>query len=802
MAGAPTQTVSVDGRLLRLTNSDKVIYPASGTTKAEVIAYYAQVAPWLLPHLAGRTVTRKRWVNGTGPDAEVFFEKNLPDSAPDWIRRVTIKHRSRTNVYPVFESVADLAWAGQVAALELHVPQWRVDATGVAQNPDRLVIDLDPGPGTGLPECAEVAHAARELLADVGLECIPVTSGSKGIHLYAQLDGTHDSDYVNAFAKQVAQALEAAMPELVVSDMSKAKRRGKVLVDWSQNNGNKTTISPYSLRGRSEPTVAVPRDWDEIDADLRHLTIDEVPARLAERGDPMAALAAPVADRLATYRSMRDANRTPEPVPDSVVRGRDGDPTFVIQEHHARRLHWDFRLERDGVLVSWALPKGVPDSTTGNHLAVQTEDHPLEYATFAGTIPKGEYGAGEVTIWDHGHYDLEKWNDHEVIATLHGTREEGLGGSKRLALIKTGENWLIHLMKEQSPHAPAKEAAPPEEPPAKRTRKKPASGRAGFVPPMLAVLAGGRDASGDGWAYELKWDGIRCVAVVSGEQVRLYSRNHNDVSASYPEIVEELAGLGLDVVLDGEIVALDDKGIPSFGRLQQRMGVTKAGDIERLRRTVPVQLMLFDVLERDGTSLRDLTYDERREALDDLGIGSSLVHVPPAHGGTLDEAVALSRSHKLEGVVAKRRSSTYDPGSRSTDWLKIKNQDTQEIVIGGWRPSSGGRGIGSLLVGVPVEGGLKYLGRVGTGYSNAERLKLRSLLDPLERATSPFVDDVETAASRDATWTTPKLVGEVVYGDWSPAGHLRHASWRGLRPDKDAADVVLETPAEVRLTPP
>jgi bifunctional non-homologous end joining protein LigD len=798
MAGTSAQTVSVDGRLLRLTNSSKLMYPSTGTTKADVIAYYVQVAPWLLPHLAGRPITRKRWVNGTGSDAQVFFEKNLPDSAPSWIRKVSVKHRSRTNIYPIFESVADLAWAGQVAALELHVPQWQVDATGVPQNPDRFVIDLDPGPGTGLPECVVVAHAARELLADVGLDCVPVTSGSKGIHLFAHLDGKHDSDYVNAFAKQVAQALEGVMPELVVSDMSKAKRHGRVLVDWSQNNGNKTTISPYSLRGRDHPTVAVPRDWDELDEDLRHLTIDEVPARLAERGDPMSALAAPLADRLSTYRSMRSADRTPEPVPDSVVAGRTGDPIFVIQEHHARRLHWDFRLERDGVLVSWALPKGVPETTTGNHLAVQTEDHPVEYATFAGEIPKGEYGAGHVTIWDHGHYDLEKWNDHEVIATLHGRPDGGLGSPRRLALIKTGENWLIHLMKEQSV---AKEQAPAGPGPEAPTPSPRESGRSGFVPPMLAVLAGGRDASGDEWAYELKWDGIRCVAVVNGASVRLFSRNHNDVSASYPELVEELAGLGLDAVLDGEIVALDDAGVPSFGRLQQRMGVTRAADVERLRKAVPARLMVFDLLEHDGASVRDLSYDDRRSALEVLELDGELVQVPPAHGGSLEDAVTLSRRHKLEGVVAKRRVAPYVPGARSTDWLKIKNQDAQEVVIGGWRPSKGGRGIGSLLLGIPVDGGLRYIGRVGTGFTEAERLRLRQLLDGLTRKTSPFVDEVETAASRDATWVTPRVVGEVVYGDWSSGGSLRHASWRGLRPDKDPADVVIEGRAEVRSTP-
>lgn len=776
MAGSSGQTVSVDGRLLRLTNSDKVMYPSTGTTKADVISYYAQVAPWLLPHLAGRPVTRKRWVNGTGPDAEVFFEKNLPTSAPDWIRRVTIKHRSHSNVYPIFESVADLAWAGQVAALELHVPQWHVDATGVPQHPDRFVLDLDPGPGAGLPQCVEVAHAARDLLADVGLECVPVTSGSKGIHLYAHLEGDNDSDYVNAFAKQVAQALESALPSLVISKMAKSQREGKVFVDWSQNNGNKTTITPYSLRGREQPTVAVPRAWDELDDDLRQLTIDEVPGRLAERGDPMAALATPAADKLSTYRSMRDAARTPEPVPDSVVVGRRGEPTFVIQEHHARRLHWDFRLERDGVLVSWALPKGVPTSSSGNHLAVQTEDHPLEYGTFAGTIPKGEYGAGKVTIWDRGHYDLEKWNDHEVIATLHGSENGGLGGSRRIALIKTDQNWLIHVMKDQ---APAGHSG--------------TGGRSGFVSPMLATLAGGRDATADDWSYELKWDGIRCIAVVKDASVRLYSRNHNDVSASYPEVVEELSGLELDAVIDGEIVALDERGVPSFGRLQQRMGVT-GGDVSALRKTVPVQFMAFDLLEQDGRSLQRETYERRREALESLELDGSHVQVPPAHGGSLDEALALSRRHKLEGVVAKRRTSRYDPGARSTDWLKFKNLETQEVVIGGWRPSSTGRGIGSLLVGVPVEGGLRYLGRVGTGYSDEERHRLRDLLDPLTSDASPFVDEVETAAAKDATWVAPDVVGEVVHGDWSPGGRLRHASWRGLRADKAPADVVVEPP--------
>jgi bifunctional non-homologous end joining protein LigD len=447
-----TDTVSVSGHRLRLTHPDKVLYPSTGTTKADVIAYYQQIAPYLLPHIAGRIVTRKRWVEGVGTadsPNEVFFEKNLPESAPSWIRRVEIKHRSHVNRYPVFDGPADLAWAGQVGALELHVPQWRVDADGEPQNPDRFVLDLDPGPGAGLPECVEVAKRAKALLRDLELEAFPVTSGSKGIHLYAALDGTHDSDYINAFAKQVARALESELPDLVVSSMKKSSRTDKVLVDWSQNNGNKTTIAPYSLRGTPEPRVAVPRTWRELnDPDLRHLTMDDVLARMKRRKDPMAELGAPApgADRLETYRAKRDPSRTPEPEGTPGTRA-DGH-TFVIQEHHASSLHWDFRLEHDGVLVSWALPKGVPTSTGKNHLAVQTEDHPLAYAAFEGTIPAGEYGGGEVTIWDSGTYELEKWKAREIIATLTGTKDGGLGGRRKYALIHTDKNqWLIHRMK-------------------------------------------------------------------------------------------------------------------------------------------------------------------------------------------------------------------------------------------------------------------------------------------------------------------------------------------------------------------
>ncbi len=455
MASRTSGSVEVDGERIRVTNLEKVLYPRTGTTKGEVIAYFRGVAPWMIAHTAGRPATRKRWPNGVGTESEpgdAFFQKGLDErSTPPWVVTAALKHHDGAKQYPLVNDAATLVWLAQLAALEIHVPQWRVDEHGAAQNPDRLVLDLDPGPGATMGQCVELAQLAREVLEGAGMRCAPVTSGSKGIHLYAPLDGSLTSADASDFASQLARSLEGMRPDLVVSDMKKSSREGKVLLDWSQNNGSKTTIAPFSLRGRTRPTVAAPRRWEELTPDTVQLEFTEVVQRLAGEGDPLAELFRGV-DRLSTYRSLRDASITPEPVPTGRPGGGAGN-TFVIQRHQARRLHHDFRLEHDGVLVSWALPKGPPTDPGRNHLAVQTEDHPMDYATFEGDIPKGQYGGGHVDIWDSGTFELEKWRDgKEIIATLFGTPDGGLGGEpRRFALIHTGmggdsKNWLIHLM--------------------------------------------------------------------------------------------------------------------------------------------------------------------------------------------------------------------------------------------------------------------------------------------------------------------------------------------------------------------
>ncbi len=294
--------VEVEGRHLTLVNLEKVMYPRTGTTKAEILNYYAQVASVMLPHLADRAVTRIRWPNGTSE--QMFFEKNIPGGTPSWVRTVNVPttgSRTRSGeegelTFPIIDSLATLTWLVNLAALELHVHQWTVTKRGKVQNPNRLVIDLDPGEPAGLGECSQVALLVRDRLEQDGLECVPVTSGSKGLHLYAGLDRKRTSDEVRDYAKGIAEELQAEHPKLVLSQMTKARRSGKVFLDWSQNTGSKTTISPYSLRGREYPTVAAPRSWDEVEAGaedplaLDQLHFEEVVQRMQDDGDLMARL--------------------------------------------------------------------------------------------------------------------------------------------------------------------------------------------------------------------------------------------------------------------------------------------------------------------------------------------------------------------------------------------------------------------------------------------------------------------------------------------------------------------------------
>ncbi|MCV7193086.1 ATP-dependent DNA ligase [Mycolicibacterium brumae] len=739
-----------------LTNAEKVLYPETGADKAAVYRYYTTVAEVMLPHIAGRPATRKRWPNGV--DHPAFFEKQLASSAPAWLHRGSLNHRSGVTVYPIIDSVDALAWIAQQAALEVHVPQWRFVDT-VHGPATRLVFDLDPGEDVDMAQLATVARAVRAMLSDIGLTAYPVTSGSKGLHLYAPFAEPVSSHGATVLAKRIAQQLESDMPSQVTAVMAKSQRAGKVFLDWSQNSGSKTTVAPYSLRGRPTPTVAAPRTWDELDdPGLRQLRFDEVLERVARDGDLLEGLDSDIqGDRLSVYRSMRDGTRTPEPVPQQPPTPGAGN-SFVIHEHHARRLHFDFRLERDGVLVSWAIPKNLPMTPAVNHLAVHTEDHPLEYGGFEGDIPKGEYGAGKVIIWDSGTYDTEKFRDDgeggEVIVNLHGSKVTG-----RYALIQTGgKNWLAHRTKDQPQPAPADLA------------------------PMLATPGSVAKLKAAQWAFEGKWDGHRMLVDADHGTVTLRSRTGRMVTAEFPQLRDLAADLTEHhVLLDGEVVALGDDGTPSLGALQNRTAAT------------PIAFWAFDILYLDGRSLLKAKLRDRRKLLETLTQGTTLV-VPPQLDGDGAQALEVSRDRGWEGVIAKKWDSTYQPGRRSASWLKDKNWKTQDVVIGGWRVGDNGRAgrIGALLMGIPDDEGLAYAGRVGTGFTEKDLSRLSELLDPLSAQENPFSTELTGPEAVGVTFVTPTLVGEVRYGERTADGRLRHSSWRGLRPDKPAAEVRYE----------
>jgi bifunctional non-homologous end joining protein LigD len=471
-----------------------------------------------------------------------------------------------------------------------------------------------------------------------------------------------------------------------------------------------------------------------------------------------------VSRNLTSYERKRDPAKTPEPF-GNAKRGRK--PIFVVQRHDARRLHYDFRLELDGALASWAVPKGVPLEPGQQHLAVHVEDHPLEYAQFEGTIPAGQYGAGSVEIWDRGTFELvERKRDGGLTVRLHGERLDGTWALVPANLSGEEKNWLIVRKRDT-------EATGPTGP--RRDYK-----------PMLASLT---DAlpSGTDWTYEVKWDGYRALARVTSNEATLLSRNDNDFTERFDVVARALphALRTPDCVLDGEVCALDERGRASFSAMQQG-GAT-------------LVYYVFDLLELEGVPLVDLPLRERRERLEALLVpGNQHVRLSES----FDDGAALFKAAQdagLEGIMAKRPGSRYAEGKRTRDWLKLKMRSRQEFAICGYTKGQGRRAgsFGALVLGVRRGDELVFVGNCGTGFTEQEIERLLAKLRPLERATSPFaaVPKMPRVRQGDVAWVEPKLVCEVEFVEWTHDGHLRAPSYQGLREDKEAVDVKRETPA-------
>ncbi len=466
---------------------------------------------------------------------------------------------------------------------------------------------------------------------------------------------------------------------------------------------------------------------------------------------------------LKEYERKRKRGATPEPF------GGDGDtsgkPIFVVQRHDARRLHYDFRLERDGALASWAVPKGVPLETGQRHLAVHVEDHPLEYATFAGEIPAGQYGAGTVEIWDTGTYELlEEKRDGGLTVRLDGERLQGVWTLVPAKLDGNEKNWLLLRKQDEAAPAPRKRGAE-------------------YVP-MLATLA--EDVpTGAGWSHEVKWDGYRAIARVAGGDATLTSRRGLDMTERFKVVARALerAVRTPDVVLDGEVCALDDEGRASFSVMQQGKG--------------PLVLYVFDVLEIDGEPVVDLPLRERRERLEEVVDFKEAIRLSQAFddGDALFEA---AKEQGLEGIVSKKIESRYQLGKRTRDWLKVKATGRQEFLVAGYTKGQGRRAgrFGSLVLAVRKGKQLEYVGNVGSGFTEDEIDRLLAKLRPLDRDTPPFreVPKIPRVRKGDIVWVEPRLVAEVKFAEWTHDGRLRAPVYQGLREDKEATEVHREEP--------
>ena len=846
-AGATSEALRLGQHNIRLSNPDKVLYPRTGFTKRQVVEYYIAVARYLLPHLEDRPVTMKRYPEGT--KGRHFYEKDAPTFTPDWVKTFPVPRRAGGPAikYIVINDVATLAWCATLANLEIHPFLHRVPRLDA---PTVVVFDLDPGEGTDVILCAQVALLLRQALAGVDLQAFPKVSGSKGIQLHVPLNTPVTYEETSRFALATARAIERDRPRLVVTDMAKTKRAGKVFIDWSQNSDYKTTVAVYSLRAkRDEPFVSMPVRWAELerasanrDADSLYFTPAVALQRLADVGDLFAPVlrlkqhlpsaaegprkserARPASRVFDAYHARRNFAKTLEPAAGTPRRSRQGGRRrFVIQKHAARQLHYDFRLEMQDVLKSWAVPKGIPRKSDERRLAMATEDHPIEYLDFEGTIPQGQYGGGTVMVWDIGTYDIMEGNYYkgDVLVSLSGKKlsgvwhlrrddarkwwlvkvaGEGNSGHRRRQAedvsVLTGRTieqiamdndrqWHSHRSGDRQ-HSSVRSDVPQE---ALDLSALP-SGAVQFVEPMRPELVTALP-EGAQWSYEPKLDGYRALALKNRTNVKLLSRNNKALNERFPAIVAALRRLPEDTMIDGEIVALNEAGRAAFNVLQnQRNGSS-------------VYYYAFDVLMYRGRRLLGLPLQQRRKA---LATAASGIGDPVRVAVTLDaspaELIAAAKQFGLEGVVAKRLDSAYHPGRARGAWVKYRVSPGQEFVIGGYLP--GPRVFDALLVGYYVDSALLFVAKLRNGFTPNAKTEVAARFKGLVSTRCPFANLPErknarrglaltAEAMKRCRWLKPHLVAQVEFTEWTSNGHLRHAKFVTLRNDKVPRDVVRE----------
>ena len=837
------------GKELTISNPDKVMYSDNRFTKSQVIEFYASIAPYVLPHIKERPITMKRFPNGVG--GTHFYEKDAPSFTPSWIKKFAIPRTGENSMihYILLNDLPSLVWSANMANLEIH--PFLAKAPQI-ERPTMLVFDLDPGEGADILSACEAAFHVKDVLDRLNLKSFVKVSGSKGIHLHVPLNTNVTYEVTQPFAKSIAQLLEREHPNLIVSEMPKTKRRGKVFVDWSQNAEYKSTVAVYSLRAKANrPFVAMPVSWNDLteaikkgDAAQLFIEPDLALRRLKKIGDLFAPVLKlkqtlpepflelmskePEAHRerrtkaLDAYRRKRDFTKTPEPGPAlPKSSGQGSRKLFVIQKHAARRLHYDFRLEMSGTLKSWAVPKGPPYELNERRLAVAVEDHPMDYARFEGIIPRGEYGGGTVMVWDIGTYELIDGNywQGKLHILLSGkklkgewvlVKDAGRDGKDNVwYCIKAGASVAPPSIDEEDSSALSRrsmeeiagaadavwhsnrngsDAIVQTASASDETLDPLPKGKVKFIEPMLAKSVTELPHDRRAWIYEVKVDGYRCLVGKDQSAVKLWSRRGNLFNRDFPGLARACAALPADTLVDGEVVALDQQGRMSFNLLQHRRSQASA-----------IRFYAFDLLVYKGHSTLNLEISERHDLLAQaLANVDGDVQLMQRFETSPAELIRAAKRLGFEGIIAKRRDSLYEPGKRSGAWVKYKINQGQEFVIGGYTP---GHPFDAVIVGYYRDGQLIYAAKVRNGFVPRIRREVAKRLKALETEVCPFANLPEKKRTawaltkeemKKCVWIRPELVAQIEFTEWTPDGHLRLATFTGLREDKTAQEVVRE----------
>ncbi len=758
--------VELGKRKLDLSNLEKILYPEDGVIKAEVIEYYINMSPAILRHIKGRPLSLVRFPDGIY--GEQFFQKNRPDWTPDWIDYIRLGS-DRKKEYVMANEEATIAWLANLACLELHQMHCISHNTDA---PDYIVYDLDPPEAYDFQKLKEIAFHLREYLERFGYHVFVKTTGGKGLHLVTPVATDYTFEQCFQTAKLLASGFLQKNKDVTLS-IKKEGRQGRVLVDIYRNRPSQTIIGAYSLRGKQGATVSCPITWEKLTeiSSNQDLNIRSALQMIQEEGDPWESIRAwaialhtdkkariakehgpnsrrKTEQQLKEYEEKRDFGRTPEP---DIVSDDGTGNRYVIQRHHASHLHYDLRLEQDGTLKSWAVPRGMPPAPGVKRLAVQTEDHPLKYLSFEGEIPKGEYGGGMMWVYNSGRYEITKEKKNGFYFRLSSKSHSA---EYRMHLMK-GKEWLLERVDAPQVNFLEKE-----------------------VQPMLADSAK-KPPKGD-YVYEVKWDGIRVIITLNEGKLTIRSRNMNDITAQFPELdVPEEAFRVNNAVFDGEIACLDEHGKADFKKVIRRLMTKNVRDFESVSRRNPAYCYLFDCLYMDGKSLLTEPLLRRREwLLDSVRRETNYRISEIVEDG--DALFAAAQQLGVEGIMAKDPGSKYYPGKRSDGWIKVKVKETRDFQILGYSEGEGEREayFGSLQLGELKDGELIYRGRVGTGFDEHLLKHISALFAELPSAQKPF--EGEAHEEKKTTWIPQGLVAEVEFSMITNNGTLRDPVFKKL----------------------